>query len=55
MLFYGKRMGRRSVLSANAGILSNGFHYYGYDTGFDTTPKRKISGRISWWPMPVCV
>lgn len=36
MLFYGKRMGRSNVISAEAGLLSNGFHFYGYDTGYDT-------------------
>ncbi len=36
MLFYGKRMGQRSVLSAEASLNSHGFHFYGYDTEFDT-------------------
>ncbi len=36
MLFYGKRMGQGSVISSEAGLLSNGFHYYGYDTSSDT-------------------
>ncbi len=36
MLFYGKRMGRRNIVSAEAGLKSDGFHYYGYDTRFDT-------------------
>ncbi len=42
MLFYGKRMGRRHVISADAGLQSNGFHYYGYDTGAvaDTTLQK---------------
>ena len=40
MLFYGKRMGRRNVISADAGLLSNGFHYYGYDTRVDTTLQK---------------
>ncbi|MGF1585850.1 MAG: hypothetical protein ACFCUM_11040 [Bacteroidales bacterium] len=41
MLFYGKRMGRSSTLSANTGIKSNGFHYYGYDTALDTIPEKE--------------
>ncbi len=36
MLFYGKRMGRRSVLSGEAGLNSSRFNYYGYDTRVDT-------------------
>ncbi len=36
MLFYGKRMGRRNSLSADIGLNTNGFHYYGYNTDFDT-------------------
>ncbi len=40
MLFYGKRTGRRNVLSAEAGLKSNGFHYYGYDTSLDTVPEK---------------
>ncbi len=35
MLFYGKRMGRRSVFSAEGGLKSNAFHYYGFDTSID--------------------
>ncbi len=35
MLFYGKRMGRRNVLSGSAGLQSNAFHFYGYDTSID--------------------
>jgi hypothetical protein len=31
MMFYGKRMGRASILSAEGGLLANNFHYYGYD------------------------
>jgi hypothetical protein len=40
MQFYGKRMGRRSVLSADAGLQSNAFHFYGYDISLDTVPPR---------------
>lgn len=40
MLFYGKRMGRRNVLSGEAGLKSNGFHFYGYDTALDTVPEK---------------
>ena len=40
MLFYGKRMGRRNSLSADAGLKSAGFHYYGYDTSIDTIPVK---------------
>jgi hypothetical protein len=40
MLFYGKRMGRRNALSAEAGLLSNAFHFYGYDTSLDSVPER---------------
>lgn len=40
MLFYGKRMGRRNVLSGEAGLKSDGFHFYGYDTGLDTVPEK---------------
>lgn len=41
MLFHGKRMGRRNVLSANLGVKSNMFHYYGYNTGLDTIPEKE--------------
>ncbi len=40
MLFYGKRMGRRNVLSAQAGLQSNNFHFYGYDITLDTIPEK---------------
>jgi hypothetical protein len=40
MLFYGKRMGRRNALSAEAGLQSNAFHFYGYDTSLDSVPDR---------------
>ncbi len=40
MEFYGKRMGEGNVMSARAGIQSNGFHYYGYDTDFDSVPVK---------------
>ncbi len=43
MLFYGKRMGRRNVLSAEGGLMSNSFHYYGYDISvpLEATPERE--------------
>ncbi len=40
VLFYGKRMGRRNQLSAEAGLQSDEFHYYGYDTRIDTLPEK---------------